>query len=85
MRYLFAFALVALLGAGCAPSVSREPATGTVIQYDATPGVNEANCTKSGGRAKGDACVCPPGYDPDPAGFCLDAHGRPGGAMAPKP
>lgn len=75
MKKLFlimAFGL--LLGAGCAPA---EPA----IPEDATPGVNEENCVKSGGAIGDNACACPEGFFEDPAGFCIDRQGKPGGMM----
>lgn len=69
--------LALLLGAGCLSSGQPE------FAEDATPGVNEENCVKSGGAVEGDACMCPEAYAQDPAGFCLDAQGKPGGAMRP--
>ncbi len=81
MRTFFLAALLVMLGAGCAAPKPPAPAQGV---EDATPHVNEENCAKSGGTVDGDACDCPAGYDPDPAGFCLDAQGHPG-ASIPKP
>lgn len=76
MRRLFlSMALLALIGAGCRPVTPAPP-------EDPTPGVNEENCLRSGGIVDGNACVCPDGMFDDPAGFCIDAQGRPGGAMA---
>lgn len=69
--------LILLLGAGCVSSSQPE------IAEDPTPGVNEENCVKSGGTVEGDACACPENYAQDPAGFCLDAQGKPGGDMRP--
>ncbi len=74
-KILLIGSLFLLLGAGCAPS---QPS----VSADATPGVNENNCVKSGGAVDGDSCACPEGFAPDPAGFCLDAQGKPGGEMA---
>ena len=64
-----------LLGVGCTQSQPSVP-------VDATPGVNESNCVKTGGKVDGDSCACSEGFAPDPAGFCLDAQGKPGGEMA---
>lgn len=72
-------AVAAALGSGCAPPSAGPPPA------DATPGVNEANCLRSGGTVQGDACVCPEGFAADPAGFCLDASGKPGGGMGAAP
>ncbi len=70
-RFLFSFVACALLaGAGCL--ISSEPQ----VVEDPTPGVNEANCMKSGGVVDGNACACPEGFFEDPAGFCLDAQGH---------
>lgn len=80
MRTLFLLALLITLGAGC---VSPQAQTPNVAQ-DFTLGVNEDNCTKSGGTVADGACECPENDAPDPAGFCLDERGRPGGEMAPK-
>ncbi len=76
-KILLVASAIFLLGAGCA---SSQPP----IPQDATPGVNEDNCVQSGGAVDGDTCACPENFFVDPAGFCLDAQGRPGGAMAPK-
>ncbi|WKZ28567.1 MAG: hypothetical protein QY323_03430 [Patescibacteria group bacterium] len=77
MKKLFLIMAVGLLlGAGCA---SSEP----VIPEDATPGVNEENCVKSGGAVGDNACDCPEGFFEDPAGFCIDLQGKPGGSMRP--
>lgn len=78
MRTIFLFALLVTLGAGC---LSKAP---EAAPQDSTPGVNEVNCVKSGGAVVGDSCECAENYAPDPAGFCTDAEGRPGGEMAPK-
>lgn len=67
----------ALLGVGCLSTTPEEP----MPPQDATPGVNEENCAASGGTVDGNACACPEGFAEDPAGFCLDAGGRPGGEM----
>lgn len=72
--------LLFLLGAGCTALIPSAPS----VPVDATPGVNEENCAKSGGTVDGNECVCPEAYEMDPAGFCLDAQGRPGGEMTPK-
>lgn len=72
--FLMIGALCILIGAGCASSQPSFP-------EDATPGVNEENCLQSGGTVDGDACACPDGYFADPAGFCIDPQGKPGGAM----
>ncbi len=74
-KYFLLASLCLLLGAGCAPTAEQS------IPEDATPGVNEDNCTRSGGLIDGDACACPDGYFDDPAGFCIDAQGKPGGSM----
>ncbi len=78
MKLFFLIGTVFLLaGAGCAPSPQAE------FVEDATPGVNEENCEKSGGTTDGDVCACPERYAPDPAGFCVDAQGKPGGELRP--
>jgi hypothetical protein len=51
---------------------------------DDTPNYNQANCERSGGAVLDGGCVCPDGYMPDPADFCLDAAGVPGGDMKPE-
>ena len=81
MRTLILLALLVTLGAGCAPPQAPSP---SVPLEGVAPHANEGNCTKSGGKIENGDCVCPAGYDTDPAGFCLDAQGRPGGEMAPK-
>lgn len=81
MRTLFLSALLLTLGAGCVPA---PPPAQTVPLEGVAPHANEANCVKSGGAVAGGECECPENYAPDPAGFCLDAQGRPGGEMAPK-
>ena len=76
-RTLLLFSVLLLLGTGCAPRVP-EPAD------DDTPNSNRSNCEESGGALGQDGyCECPEGYMPDPADFCLDAHGVPGGEMKP--
>ena len=84
MRTLILSAALALLGAGCLPVRQAPPSAPAAAPAEATPYVNEANCRNSGGTVDGDACDCPGLYAPDPAGFCLDPQGRPGGSMAPK-
>lgn len=76
MRTLLLIAMFLALGAGCAP---RVPAPAP----DDTPNSNPENCTASGGTIVEGWCECPEGYAPDPAGFCLDATGIPGGSMSP--
>lgn len=78
-RTTLLFAALLLAGAGCLSSPAPQ------IPEDATPHVNESNCTRSGGSVDGDFCACPDGFDMDPAGFCLDAQGHAGGEMAPTP
>jgi hypothetical protein len=76
-RTLLLFATLLMLGAGCAPRVPEPVA-------DDTPNANLTNCEKSGGALGEDGyCQCPEGYMPDPADFCLDAQGVPGGEMRP--
>jgi len=76
-RTLFLLATLLMLGAGCAQRVPETPA-------DDTPNANLSNCEKSGGALDADGyCACPEGYAPDPADFCLDAKGVPGGEMKP--
>ncbi|HTK59933.1 MAG TPA: hypothetical protein VL283_01880 [Candidatus Baltobacteraceae bacterium] len=76
-RALFLFATVLMLGAGCA-----QPAPEPVA--DDSPKSNPSNCERSGGKVDAEGyCVCPDGYMPDPADFCLDAKGVPGGEMKP--
>ena len=78
MRTLFLFATILMIGAGCAQRVPEAPP-------DLTPDSNQPNCERSGGALDAEGfCACPEGYAPDPADFCLDAQGRPGGEMAPK-
>lgn len=77
MRIIILFAALLALGAGCAPRVPEPPP-------DDTPNYNQENCEKSGGSLGEDGyCACPDGYMPDPADFCLDAAGKPGGSMKP--
>ncbi|MFA5854127.1 MAG: hypothetical protein WC866_03490 [Patescibacteria group bacterium] len=79
MKNIFLFGIIFLLmGAGCATT----PAQPEFVE-DATPGVNEENCVKSGGVVEDNACACPENYVQDPAGFCLDVQGKPGGEMRP--
>ncbi|HJV32842.1 MAG TPA: hypothetical protein VJ694_02330 [Patescibacteria group bacterium] len=75
-RAVVASALLLLLGAGCAPRVAAPP-------VDDTPESNPENCAASGGSILDGVCVCPEGYMADPADFCLDAQGVPGGTMKP--
>lgn len=78
MKKLFLFGIIfVLMGAGCATAPQPE------FVEDATLGVNEENCVKSGGAVEGDFCACPENYVQDPAGFCLDMQGKPGGEMRP--
>ena len=77
MRTIILFAVFLLLGAGCAPRVPAPP-------VDDTPDYNLENCEKSGGAVVDGLCACPEGYMPDPADFCLDAAGVPGGEMKPE-
>lgn len=81
-KTLFLSVLLVTLGAGCAPA--KPPAQEPVPLEGVAPHANEANCTKSGGSIVDSYCECPDAYAPDPAGFCLDAKGQPGGEMAPK-
>lgn len=76
MRMKLLLATLLLIGAGCAPETDVAP------PVDETPYVNEDNCTGSGGAVVEGYCECPEAFAPDPAGFCLDAQGRPGGPMA---
>lgn len=76
-RAALAAALLLLLGAGCAPRVPVPP-------VDDTPESNPENCAASGGSILDGVCVCPEGYMADPADFCLDAEGKPGGSMKPE-
>lgn len=76
MRTLILLATLVMLGAGCAPR-TPEPV------IDDTPNANPENCTMSGGRVVDGFCECTAGYLPDPADFCLDENGLPGGDMAP--
>jgi hypothetical protein len=76
-RTLLLFATLLMLGAGCAQRVPAPPP-------DDTPNANPSNCEKSGGTVDDEGyCVCPEGYMPDPADFCLDPKGVPGGEMKP--
>jgi hypothetical protein len=78
MRILFLLSILLTLGAGCAPRVPEPVA-------DDTPNSNASNCERSGGTLDAEGfCACPEGYAPDPADFCTDPQGRPGGEMAPK-
>lgn len=79
MRTILLFASLLVIGAGCAPQDAAAPIP------DATPDVNEANCLRSGGAVEAGACFCPDGFAIDPAGFCLDAAGKPGGEMGGLP
>jgi len=75
-KSILLFATILMLGAGCAQRVPE-----TVV--DDTPDSNPGNCEISGGKIVGGFCECPEGYTPDPADFCLDAEGVPGGEMKP--
>ena len=77
MRTLFLFAVLIMLGAGCAPR-TPEPVV------DDTPESNVENCVGSGGSILAGVCACPDGTMADPADFCLDANGVPGGKMKPR-
>ena len=70
-----ALALVAAIGLAVLP-------TGPTAPVDDTPNANPSNCERSGGALVDGFCECPDGFAPDPADFCLDASGKPGGAMA---
>lgn len=72
LNKFLALSLLVLLGAGC----------GQAAPVDDTPNANPSNCERSGGAIVEGFCECPEGYAPDPADFCLDAAGKPGGAMA---
>lgn len=72
LNKFLALSLLILLGPGCA----------SVAPADDTPNANPPNCEMSGGTIVEGFCECPEGYAPDPADFCLDASGKPGGAMA---
>jgi len=76
MRTRILLATILLLGAGCASSVSEPP-------VDDTPNSNPPNCEASGGKVVDGYCECPEGLAPDPADFCLDSEGVPGGSMSP--
>ena len=71
LNKFLALALLVLLGAGC----------GRAAPVDDTPNSNPSNCEMSGGAIVEGFCECPEGYAPDPADFCLDASGKPGGSM----
>lgn len=72
LNKLLALSLLVLLGAGCTAAVP----------VDDTPNSNPSNCERSGGAVDEGFCECPEGFTPDPADFCLDASGKPGGSMA---
>lgn len=72
MRFTITLAALILLGAGCAGSAPE-------VFVDDTPGSNPENCVASGGSVVEGICECPDGYFPDPADFCLDSAGVPGG------
>ena len=76
-KTLILFATLLMLGAGCAERVPPPPP-------DETPDSNPENCEMSGGKIVEGFCSCPEGYAPDPADFCLDAEGVPGGEMSPE-
>ena len=76
-RTILLFGLLLALGAGCAPRVPPPP-------VDDTPESNAENCVASGGAILDGVCACPDGYAADPADFCLDAFGKPGGSMKPQ-
>lgn len=75
-RAILLLGILLVLGAGCAPRVPAPP-------VDDTPESNPENCVASGGALADGVCVCPEGYAADPADFCLDAQGVPGGTMKP--
>lgn len=88
MKKLFlASVVLVLLGAGCAapsapPSANPQPHfQGPDVPL--TEAVRE-NCLNTGGTPKEDFCDCPDGDHDDPAGFCLDAQGKPGGSTKPE-
>lgn len=74
MRKTILIAILLLMGAGCAPSAPTPLS-------DIAPHAHPENCRKSGGAIVEGFCECPDGYAPDPANFCLDARGAPGGEM----
>lgn len=76
-RTIILSALLISLGAGCAPRVPEAP-------VDDTPESNAENCVASGGAILAGVCTCPEGFMADPADFCLDASGKPGGTMRPE-
>ncbi|MEK7545950.1 MAG: hypothetical protein AAB554_02630 [Patescibacteria group bacterium] len=77
MRTMLLFAMLLTLGAGCSQQAPSVP-------IDDTPESNAENCAASGGALLEGVCVCPEGYAADPADFCLDASGVPGGTMKTK-
>lgn len=93
-KTILLFATLLMLGAGCSERVPPPPPDETpnsnqenceisggklVVQ---PPDFSELEPDEHVGLEA--ICACPEGYAPDPADFCLDAQGRPGGEMAPK-
>ncbi len=80
-RTILLFTAVLMLGAGCLPAGRQAP---SAFPIDDTPESNPQNCEISGGTILDGVCTCPEGYSADPADFCLDAEGVPGGEMKPE-